>query len=214
MCGHATISLGRYAVDYGVVPAISPETSLTIQCPCGPLKVNVEYSNGKTGSVSFESVPSYVVSTDQQVTVPSVGTVTYDLAYGGAYYAFVDARSIGLDLKKTPVKQCVESAGAITDELRKILKLSRPDNPDLAFLYGTILTAGGEEDGKATQLCIFAERQVREQIRLLMASFSALTYPSIQLNHPSINLSIHLFIHPSIYSSIHLFIIQQLYSGG
>ena len=46
MCGHATISLGRYAVDYKVVTPVSPVTHLTLQCPCGPVKVKVQYENG------------------------------------------------------------------------------------------------------------------------------------------------------------------------
>lgn len=160
MCGHAVIALGRYAIDYGLVTPASPVTRLTLQCPCGPVKVKVQYEDGKTGSVSFESVPAYVVATDQTVDVTGVGSVKYDLVYGGAFYAFVEADAIGLDLAKSPAVECVSKAGSITDTLRKGLSLAHHENQDLAFLYGTILVSVNE-DGERQQFCIFAERQVR-----------------------------------------------------
>ena len=160
MCGHATISLGRYAVDYRVVPPVSPVTSFTLQCPCGPVKVKVQYEDNKTGFVSFESVPSFVVATDQTVKVPQLDNVVvrYDLCYGGAFYAFVDAESVGINLKETPIDRCIEVAGSITDQLRSSLTLVHPDSPDLGFLYGTIFTTHTSEENLI--LCIFAERQV------------------------------------------------------
>ena len=167
MCGHATIALGRYAVDYGIVTPTSPVTHLTLQCPCGPVKVKVQYENGKTGRVSFESVPAYVVATDQTMEVTGIGSVNYDIAFGGAFYAFVEADSIGLDLAKSPVKECVDRAGNITDKLRKTLSLMpHHKSQALAFFYGTILIS----TTKRQQLCIFAERQVRLFIALLIPS--------------------------------------------
>ncbi|XP_034018333.1 trans-L-3-hydroxyproline dehydratase isoform X1 [Thalassophryne amazonica] len=64
MCGHAIIALGRFAVDYKLVKELqSPETQVTIHCPCGLVKAFVEYSDGKTGGVRFLSVPAFVFAT-------------------------------------------------------------------------------------------------------------------------------------------------------
>ena len=159
MCGDAIISFATYAVDNGLVLPVSPITTLTIQCPCGPVKVDVEYENGRSGSVSFDSVPSFVEALDQTVQVPAVaGPVNYDLVYGGAYYAMVDAESVGINLNETPISRCVEVAGSITDELRRTLSITHPQSPDLGFICGTILTT---DEGSATrQVCFYAERQV------------------------------------------------------
>ena len=35
---------------------------------------------------------------DQSVEVPGLGKVNFDLAYGGAFYAYVNAEKLGLDL--------------------------------------------------------------------------------------------------------------------
>lgn len=162
MCGHATIALGRYAIDYGLVPPTSPITSFILQCPCGPIKVKVQYEDNKTGAVSFDSVPSFVSCTDQTIIVPKLNTVVnYHIVYGGAFYAFVEASSVGLDLEKSSSMECCEVGGAITDELRRTLKLSHPTDPDLEFLYGTILTGNGSNTDDNYLLTIFADKQVR-----------------------------------------------------
>ena len=62
MCGHATIALGRWAVDNGRVKAVEPETRFVLQCPCGPVAVTVEVKDGRAGRVRFESVPAFAAA--------------------------------------------------------------------------------------------------------------------------------------------------------
>ena len=107
MCGHATIALGRWAVDTGIVPKVEPVTQLTLQCPCGDVKVFVDVTNGKAGDVRFHSVPSFVFGCDMLVDVPGVGEIEVDVAYGGAFYAFLTASSIGLDIDTTPLSMFI-----------------------------------------------------------------------------------------------------------
>jgi len=166
MCGHATIALGRYAVDRGLVAAQAPVTEVNIQCPCGLVRVHVEVRETaaglETGEVSFESVPCFAFALDRPVAVPGIGDVTLDIAYGGAFYALVGAPSIGLDLEATPLGVLVDAADAITRATAGAVALDHPGEPDLAFLYGTIITDGREASGKAPSrnVCVFAERQV------------------------------------------------------
>ena len=68
-CGHATIGLGRYAVDSGIVKGISPETTIKIQCPTGLVTAHVEYEDGKAGAVRFECVPAFVYATDRMINM-------------------------------------------------------------------------------------------------------------------------------------------------
>jgi trans-L-3-hydroxyproline dehydratase len=166
MCGHATIALGRYAVDTGIVTPVAPETLVRLQCPCGLVLVTVAVeetpSGFVTGAVSFESVPSFAFALDHVAEVPGVGRVPCDIGYGGAFYALVDAGAIGLDLDRTPLDRLVDAADRITKHVAATVPLEHPDDADLAFLYGTILTDGGEgSDGRASRnVCVFAEREV------------------------------------------------------
>lgn len=71
MCGYATIALGRFAVDFGLVKAVSPETIVQIQCPCGLVTTKVEYdiNDGRSGATKLENVPCFVFATDLKVNV-------------------------------------------------------------------------------------------------------------------------------------------------
>jgi trans-L-3-hydroxyproline dehydratase len=161
MCGHATIALARWAVDASRVPRVEPETTVRLQCPCGLVTAHVAVAGGRAGRVRFDSVPSFAFALDAVVPTETWGPVTVDIGYGGAFYAFLDAASIGLDVRTTPVGTLVDAGAAIAEAAGRAVRLDHPDDPDLAFIYGTILTDGGT--GAATpsrNACIFAGRQV------------------------------------------------------
>lgn len=166
MCGHATIALGRYAVDQGIVTARAPLTEVRLQCPCGLVRVTVEVEatpdGFRTGAASFVSVPSFAFALDRTLEVAGIGVVPFDIGYGGAFYALVDVAAIGLDLAASSLSELVEAADRITKAVAAAVPLDHPDDPDLAFLYGTILTDGSDGFGGAPtrNLCVFAEREV------------------------------------------------------
>lgn len=162
MCGHAVIALGRYAVDQGIVAVREPVTPVNIECPCGMVVASVEVRNGKAGAVSFESVPAFAVALDKQVQLPGFGLISFDLAYGGAFYAIADCRQFGLEFGQSRVRDFVDAASALTDRLKRRFPLTHPEHADLAFLYGTILTDGGDgaKEIATRNICVFADAEV------------------------------------------------------
>jgi proline racemase len=162
MCGHAIIALGRYAVDQGLVAAREPVTTVNIECPCGMVVASVEMKDGKAGTVSFESVPAFLYARDQAARLQAFGEIVFDIAYGGAFYALADCRQFGLEFGRNRARDFVDAATALTEKLKVEFPLSHPDHADLAFLYGTILTDGGDgSDGHATKnICVFADAEV------------------------------------------------------
>jgi trans-L-3-hydroxyproline dehydratase len=163
MCGHATIALARWAVDSGRVARREPETPqsetvVRLQCPCGLVTARV----ASDGTVRFESVPAFAYARDRIVPTRTWGPVTVDVAYGGAFYAILVADSIGLDLRTSPMRAIVDAGEEITKAGAAAIPIEHADEPDLAFLYGTILTDGGDgANGRASRnVCIFAGRQI------------------------------------------------------
>jgi trans-L-3-hydroxyproline dehydratase len=153
MCGHATIALARWAVESGRVKG----PTVRLQCPCGLVIATV----AADGAVRFESVPSFVYALDRIAPTPTWGPVTVDIAYGGAFYAFLSADSIGLDLRSSPMRQIADAGEEIARAVAKAVPIEHPSEPDLAFLYGTILTDGGDgASDPSRNVCIFAGRQV------------------------------------------------------
>jgi trans-L-3-hydroxyproline dehydratase len=163
MCGHATIALGRYAFDRGLIKPEGETARLNLQCPCGLVRVEVALEEGRPGRVSFVSVPAFAFALDREVDLPGLGRVTLDIGYGGAFYAFMPASRFGLDVRQAPTRELVEAADRVTRAVRRQVELDHPDSPDLAFLYGTILTdgrTGVTQEGPSANICVFAAREV------------------------------------------------------
>lgn len=162
MCGHAVIALGRYAVDQGIVAKKEPVTTVNIEAPCGLVVCSVEVVDGKAGAVSFESVPAFLFARDRETTLPGKGSIRFDIAYGGAFYALADCRQFGLEFGRDRARDFVDAATALTERLKEEIPLSHPAHSDLGFLYGTILTDGKDDySGEPTKnVCVFAEAEV------------------------------------------------------
>lgn len=159
MCGHGIIALCKVVLDTGILPATEPETVLRIDTPAGTVEATSTLQDGVVTSTRFRNVPSFTLGLDASVAVPGVGTVTYDLAFGGAFYAIVDASMVGLALDDVSgliaagraIKAAVVHAGAIT----------HPHSDDLSFLYGVIFTGPANDPGHHSRnVCIFADGEV------------------------------------------------------
>ncbi|KAK6998906.1 trans-L-3-hydroxyproline dehydratase [Biomphalaria glabrata] len=122
MCGHACVALGRYAVDNGLIELnlhqeSTTEAQVNIQVPCGLVKTFVSVQEDgdviRTGRVRFESVPSFVVCQDVCVQVEGYGDCQIDVAYGGAFYAFVSSADLSVDLQSSPIAEIAKAATAL-----------------------------------------------------------------------------------------------------
>ncbi|XP_004698679.1 trans-3-hydroxy-L-proline dehydratase [Echinops telfairi] len=166
MCGHAVLALGRFALDFGLVPAPPAgalEAQVNIHCPCGLVAAFVACEGGRSsGPVRFHSVPAFVLVTDLTVDVPGHGKVVVDIAYGGTFYAFVSAEKFGLNLCSAKTRDLTDAARAVTAAVKAQFKISHPESEDLAFLYGTIVTDGKDtySEEPTTNICVFADNQV------------------------------------------------------
>ncbi|MBC6409042.1 MAG: proline racemase family protein [Ekhidna sp.] len=162
MCGHATIAITKLAVEAGWVKVEEPETSIKIEAPCGVLTACARVKNGVAHHIRFLNVPSFVVALDEQTEVPGIGKVTYDLAYGGAFYAYVDAGKLGLSCTPDHYQQLISTGMKIKRSVIKSSnKIHHPSEEDLSFLYGTIFIGGPVSEGvNSRNVCVFAEGEV------------------------------------------------------
>jgi proline racemase len=161
MCGHGIIGLATVALEVGLLPAAPPETAIRIDTPAGLVSARATVEDGRVRRVRFENVPSFVLALDDVVEVPGVGRVRYDLAFGGAFYAYVDAAAVGLTLEPGNVRELIDKGMAIKRAVAGSRAIEHPTEPDLGFLYGTIFTGPPASPGAdARNVCIFADGEV------------------------------------------------------
>lgn len=168
MCGHATIAIAILAVQMGWVEAQEPETLVAIDAPCGRLHAFVKVE--KSGPAArphirgayFHGVPSFVAGLGLEVEVPELGAIRYDLAYGGAFYAYVDAGQIGLELTPANYSRIIQAGMQIKRAVAASPQpVEHPFEEDLSFLYGTIFIGGPVSEGiDSRNVCVFAEGEV------------------------------------------------------
>lgn len=159
MCGHGIIALTKVVIETGIVSFASPNVTLKIDTPAGTITATTEIRDGAVGSVSFRNVPSFVSGLDQQVSVPGYGKVGYDLAFGGAFYAFVEAAKIGVSL--SDANGLIDAGRAIKRAITEGGEVTHPFEDDLSFLYGVIFTGPAENpDHTSRNVCVFADGEL------------------------------------------------------
>jgi trans-L-3-hydroxyproline dehydratase len=125
------------------------------------VRVKVAIEEGRPGAVSFVSVPAFAFALNREIVVDGLGRLKIDIGYGGAFYAVMPASAFNLDVRRSPVRDLVDAADRVTRAAQKQVPLEHPDSPDLAFLYGTILTDGSSgARGPSANVCAFADREV------------------------------------------------------
>ncbi|MEC8946351.1 MAG: proline racemase family protein [Candidatus Neomarinimicrobiota bacterium] len=160
-CGHAVIALTKVFVETGLISINEPETEVKMDVPSGFIKSYAKVKNGQVTGVRFENVPSFVQSLDTEIDVPGIGKINYDLAFGGAFYAFVDVAQLGLNCTSKYQNQLIETGIKIKHAVMDSVKMVHPLEPDMNFLYGTIFTGVSKNPNHHSRnVCIFAEGEV------------------------------------------------------
>jgi proline racemase len=161
MCGHGIIGLVKVGIDCGLLDVSGDAPVVRIDTPAGRVTATAHLREGRVHEVSFLNVPSFLLERDLVVEVPGLGPVTCDIAYGGAFYAYVDAAALGLVVEPAQLSRLIEVG---MDIKRAVMAIYEPAHPsgdgDLNFLYGTILSQPGTDGARSRNVCIFADGEV------------------------------------------------------
>ncbi|MCR9247400.1 MAG: proline racemase family protein [bacterium] len=157
MCGHGIIAVVKVGLDHGLFEA-DPD-SIRIDTPAGRVVARADVRDGEVRDVSFRNVPAFVYR-ELTVAVDRFGDVPCTIAYGGAFYAYVDAPPLGLRLDPENSHELIAAGMAIKRAVAAATELRHPTGAaDLNFLYGTIFVAP-QPGNHSRNVCIFAEGEV------------------------------------------------------
>jgi proline racemase len=162
MCGHGIIGLVTALLETGALPSKGPHTPVNIDAPAGLVRATAHLDGaGHVASVSFQNVPSFLYARDLSLTVPGYGQLTIDIAFGGAFYGFLSAEQVGLQVKPDCTAALVKAGEAIKRAVNAQVSIVHPFEADLSFAYGTIFTDRPENPAHHSRnCCVFANGQV------------------------------------------------------
>jgi len=157
MCGHGIIALVKVGLETGFLARPAGRDELRIDTPAGRVRAQLR----EDGAVSFLNVPSFVLEEDVELEVPGLGPVRCDLAFGGAFYAYVDARELGLGLRPADAGALIDAGRRIKAAVGASRRIAHPaGDADLGFLYGTIFVGHAEGEAHSRNVCVFADDEV------------------------------------------------------
>lgn len=161
MCGHGIIALATVAVATGMVAAREPETRVGIDSPAGFIEAFAAWNGRKVSGVRFRNVPSFLYRRDLKVTTPSFGELVLDIAFGGAFYAYLDGAQAGLAVRPENTRTLIKLGDEVKRAVEAALDIVHPEESELRGLYGTIIDGAPRHEGSSqANICVFADREV------------------------------------------------------
>jgi len=146
MSGSNAMCVVTVLLETGMVAMREPETRVVLETPAGLVTAVADCADGRCQRVTLESVPAFVDRLDAEIAVPGLGTVVADIAYGGAFFAIVDAERLGLALEPGEARRLVDLGQRIT-EAAATIPVVHPEEPAIAGVTFTLFAGPAGADG-------------------------------------------------------------------
>jgi proline racemase len=166
MCGHGIVAVTTMAIERGLIHPKGPNR-IVYDSPAGPVhaRAYVSQREGEGGRlrvdrVAFDNVPSFVFAPGLPVRLGN-REVRVDVAFGGAFYAIVDAEAAGLPITPARLPELRRVGMEIKHAVEAAATVVHPLDTGLNGIYGTIFTGPPERsDADLKNVTIFADAEV------------------------------------------------------
>jgi trans-L-3-hydroxyproline dehydratase len=160
MCGHGIIAIVTAGLEQGLFPVNDPK-DIRIDSPAGRILARANPDReGKLESVTFRNVASFVMRPAERYDIGG-RMVEATVAFGGAFYAYVDAQSLGFEVVPEEVPELIRLGQEIKEAIGARIDIRHPGgDEDLDFLYGTIFVHPGGGAGHSRNACVFAQAEL------------------------------------------------------
>jgi proline racemase len=160
MCGHGVIALTTALLETGTLSRREPRTDVVYDTPAGLIRARACVADGRVTSVSFRNVPSFRFARGLSIKT-SAGEVRADVAFGGAFYALVDAADLGVDVVPENAAELTRLGMEVKRAVERQEMIVHPDEPELHGIYGTIISAPPRRaTSQGRNITIYAEGAV------------------------------------------------------
>ena len=122
MCGHGTIGTITIAIEEGLITPKIPG-KIRMEAPAGLVKIEYGQTGKKVDWVKLTNVKSYLASEGLTIKLNDLGEITFDVSYGGNYYAIVDPQENFEGVHKYTASEIIR----FSQEARKRINEKYPD---------------------------------------------------------------------------------------
>jgi trans-L-3-hydroxyproline dehydratase len=163
MCGHGIIAVVTIALERGLLVS-SRAPVVILDSPAGRIRAVADVADAgartRVERVRFDNVPSFVLRAGCPVRAGR-REIPVDVAFGGAFYAIVDAEAAGVPVDRASLPELRRLGMEIKAGVEQSLVVAHPLEPELKNIYGTIFTAPAQTAGADLRnVAIFADAEV------------------------------------------------------
>jgi proline racemase len=145
MCGHGAIGVATVLVETGMVTVTEPLTTIRLDTPAGLVVADVAVHDGAAQAVTIRNVASFSHELDAAVDVPGHGRISYDIAYGGNFYAILDLDQVGIAFDRAEKQRILDAGLAIMNAINDQNRPVHPENPDIDVCHHVQFVAPGSD---------------------------------------------------------------------
>ncbi|WP_150522570.1 4-hydroxyproline epimerase [Roseibium sediminis] len=130
MCGHGTIGTVTMAIEEGLLTPATPGLA-RLETPAGLVLAEYEMDGEYVKSVRLTNVPSFLAEQGLEIDCPEFGRLTFDVAYGGNFYAIIEPQEKFAGVGTVPVDQLVAISPVLRERLNEAYTIIHPENPGI-----------------------------------------------------------------------------------
>jgi len=147
MSGSNAICVATVVLETGIKAMIEPETRLLMEAPAGLIEARCQCADGKVKEVEFTNVPSFMLAGEREINVPGLGATHVTIAYGGIFYAIVDAEKLGLHVTSDEAGTLARFGLAIRSACNKEFDAVHPLDSRIAGIANVLFAGKVERQG-------------------------------------------------------------------
>jgi proline racemase len=145
MCGHGTIGVATVLVEAGMVEVTEPVTRIRLDTPAGLVAAEVRVEAGAARAVTIRNVASFALELNRKLEVPGIGQVSYDLAFGGNFYAILGIDQVDLPFDRAAKQQILDAGLALMAAVNQHQEPVHPTNPEIRGCHHVQFLAPGSD---------------------------------------------------------------------
>src|SRR6201992_857765 len=160
MCGHGTIGTITIAIEEGLITPKTPGT-VRMEAPAGLVLIEYKQEGKKVKSVKLTNVPAYLAAQNLEIECPDLGTLIFDVSYGGNFYAIVDPQPNFTGLENYSADQLISWSRVIRQRINEKYTFVHPENPTINTCTH-VLWAGKtlSEDATARNAVFYGDKAI------------------------------------------------------
>jgi proline racemase len=148
MCGHGTIGVATVLVETGMVEVTEPETVVRLDVPAGLVEARVQVEDGRARGVTLRNVPAFLHAADRSVAVNG-DRIAYDMAYGGNFYAIVDAAQAGVVVEPEQAPELIARGLEVMAAIDAVDRPVHPADDRIAGCHHIVFAEPGRDGASA-----------------------------------------------------------------